>query len=121
MIAHDHTSAIDYYRSVFLNSAHNLRVIVTDMAALYEMLDCSDSYCYGFATEAMYRNFPRQYKARALDIRRTGKSPAVAMAWIAPANMEFMPLVGEFVDLVVDACTCPDFWEKHPELEKPTD
>ncbi len=118
MIAHDHTSALDYYRAVFLNAANNLRVVITDMAALYEMLDSSDGYCYGFATEYMYQNLPWHYKARALHIRQTGKKPSVAMAWIAPANMECLPLVSELIKLITDCCTKPDFWELHPDLKR---
>lgn len=117
-IAHDHTSAKDYYRSVFLTTAgNNLRVIVTELAALYEMLDYSDGYCYGFASDYVYENFPRQHKARKLKIRKTGKHLSMAMAWIAPANVELEPLASEFVNIAVDACTKSDFWQLHPQLK----
>lgn len=118
MITQDGTSAIDYYRSVFVNSTQNLRVVVTDTAALYEMLDSTNGYCYGFPTECMYRNFPRQHKTRSLSIRQNGKAPTAVMAWISPANMEYMPLATELLELVTDCCTKPNFWELHPDLKK---
>ena len=93
-------------------------MVVTDTAALYEMLACTDGYCYGFPTEHLYRNLPRQHKTRSLDIRQNGKAPTAVMAWIAPANMECMPLVSELLELVTDCCTKPDFWELHPDLKK---
>lgn len=40
----------------------------------------------------------------------------MTMAWIAPANMEAIPLVKEFIELVTDVCTKDNFWELHPDL-----
>ena len=119
LVSHDHTAATDYYRSVFLHSTpRNLRVMVTDQAVLYDILDESDGYCYGFASEYMYQNFPRQYKARELKVKWKAEPPVMVMAWIAPTNVELMPLAQEFLDAATNACTRPDFWELHPDLRK---
>ena len=119
MVSRDVTSAGEYYKAVFLQRPQeNLRVILTDQAAVYEMLEFSDGYCLGHASEYMYQNLPRQYRTRELTV--TGQHPrSIAMAWVAPANMEYLPLAKEFIDAVTDVCTKPDFWELHPELKYP--
>ena len=119
LVSQDKTAAKDYFRSVFLYEAnHDLRVIATDQAAVYEILEYSDGYCYGFSSEYMYRNLPRQHKTRELKVKWKGVPYGMTMGWIAPANMEVMPLVGEFVELVTDVCTCDNFWERHPDLKR---
>jgi len=120
LISRDQTSAGEYYKSVFLQRPQeNLRVIVTDQAAVYEMLEFSDGYCLGHASEYMYRNLPRQHRTRELTVLNNKEARSIAMAWIAPANMEYLPLAKEFIQAVTDVCTKPDFWELHPEFKHP--
>lgn len=117
MVAQDKTAAKDYFRSVFLHEANRgLRVIATDQAAVYEILECSDGYCYGFSSECMYQNLPRQHNTRELKVKWEGVQRQMTMVWIAPGNMEEMPLVKEFIELVTDVCTKDNFWELHPDL-----
>ena len=117
-VAHDRTPSKDYFRSVFSQeSIPNLRVIVTDQAAAYEILERSDGYCMGFASEYMYQNLPRQYKTRELKVKWGTSYYHMTMGWIAPAAMVAVPLVQEFIELVTDVCTKPDFWELHPDLK----
>lgn len=93
-------------------------MILTDQAAVYEMLEFSDGYCVGHASEYMYQNLPRQHRTRELKV--VGQQPrSITMAWVTPANMEYLPLVKEFIEAVTDVCTKPDFWELHPELKRP--
>lgn len=120
LVSRDQTSAGEYYKSVFLQRPQeNLRVIVTDQAAVYEMLEFSDGYCLGHASEYMYQNLPRQHRTRELTVLNNKQPRSIAMAWIAPANMEYLPLVREFTQAVTDICTRPDFWELHPEFKRP--
>lgn len=116
-VSQDQTSGKDYFRSVFLQAAvGNLRVIATDQAAVYEILERSDCYCNGFASAQLYRNLPRQHKTRELKVKWEDAYHYMTMAWIAPANMEAIPLVKEFIELVTDVCTKDNFWELHPDL-----
>jgi len=117
-VAHDRTPNKDYFRSVFSQETiPNLRVIVTDQAAAYEILERSDGYCMGFASEYMYQNLPRQYKTRELKVKWGNAYYRMTMGWIAPVGMAAVPLVQEFVELVTDVCTKPNFWELHPDLK----
>ena len=118
MVIRDQTSAGEYYKAVFLQqSQENLRVILTDQAAVYEMLEFSDGYCLGHASEYMYKNLPRQYRTKELKVIGQQAPRSIAMAWIAPANVEYLPLAKEFLQAVTDVCTKPDFWELHPEFK----
>ena len=118
LVSKDQTSASEYYKSVFLQQPQeNLRVILTDQAAVYEMLEFSDGYCTGHASEYMYKNLPRQYRTRELNVTGQKQPRRIAMAWIAPANMEYLPLAKEFITSVTDVCTKPNFWELHPEFK----
>ena len=122
VLAHDQTAAKDYFRSAYLNaevslgSQKDLRVIVTDQAALYEMLEFTDCYCMGFSGDVVYQNIPGPNKLRALKIKNNKNPIMMSVAWIAPANMEFVPLVREYIQLMTDVCTRTDFWDIHPEL-----
>lgn len=121
-ISRDPSSAKDYIRSIFLHteilpiSRSDLRVIINDQAALYEMLEFTDCYCLGFSNKIVYENVPGPHKLRTLALQNGGKPTMMSVAWIAPANMEFMPLVREYISLMTDVCTRRDFWELHPEL-----
>ena len=117
MASIDQTTAKDYFRSVFLHTNNdNHRIIVTDQAALYEMLEFSDAYCVGFASDYMYKNLPRQHQTRELRVIGEKNQRRIRMAWIAPSDMEFMPLAGEYIRLVEDICTKPDFPQLYPDL-----
>lgn len=115
MVAHDQTTAKDYFRSVFLNSKmDNLRTIITDRASLYDILEFTDSYSMGLSNEIAYQNIPRSHGTRTLKV--VGGNTAIRnVAWIAPANMEFMPLAQELTSLLTALCTQPDFKQNHPE------
>lgn len=116
MIAHDKTAAKDYFRSVFLhNRQDNLRAIITDRGTLYEMLEFSDGYCIGLSNDIVYRNIPRQAGTRELKIRSTTSPMRRNVAWICSANVDFMPLGKEYIDLVSALCTDPDFFLHHPD------
>lgn len=120
LVSKDQTSASEYYKSVFLQQPQeNLRVILTDQAAVYEMLEFSDSYCLGHASPYMYKNLPRQYRTKELKVIGQRPPRSIAMAWVAPANIEYLPLAKEFIDAVTDVCTKPDFWKLHPEFTRP--
>ena len=122
LISIDQTNARDYFRSVFLHTSYdNQRIIVTDQAALYEILEFSDGYCVGFASEHMYKNLPRQHKTRELHVVGRKQQYIFRMAWIAPAHIESMPLAKEYLKVVEDVCTRPDFWELHPDLKADAD
>ena len=123
VLSRDQVNAKDYARSAYLYSdvtigkQTDLRVIITDQAALYEMLEFTDCYCAGFSSDVVYQNVPGPHNLRNLTII-DGKEPIMMnVAWIAPANMEFMPLVKEYIQLITDVCTRKDFWELHPELK----
>ena len=122
VLSRDPASAKDYIRSVFLHTEilptkrGDLRVVITDQAALYEMLEFTDCYCLGFSNDVVYRNVPGPHKLRTLALRADSKPAMMSVAWIAPANMEFMPLVKEYIQLMTDVCTRRDFWELHPDL-----
>lgn len=114
MIAHDQTTAKDYFRSVFLHTTHdNLRSIITDRGTLYEMLEFSDGYCMGLSNDIVYENIPRQPGTRELKIRGSGTPMRRNVAWIASANVDFMPLAKEYIDLITALCTDRDFVKNH--------
>lgn len=115
MVAHDQTTAKDYFRSVFLHAKmDNLRTIITDRASLYDILEFSDSYSMGLSNEIAYRNIPRPHNTRTLKVVG-GNAATRNVAWIAPANTEFMPLAKELIQLLTLLCTQPDFKKTHPE------
>ena len=115
MIAHDQTTAKDYFRSVFLHTKNdNLRAIITDRGTLYEMLEFSDGYCMGLSNDIVYSNIPRQPSTRDLKIRESSTPMRRSVAWIASANVDFMPLAKEFIDLITALCTDPDFASHYP-------
>lgn len=122
VLSRDPASAKDYIRSVFLHTEilptkrGDLRVVITDQAALYEMLEFTDCYCLGFSNDVVYRNVPGPHKLRTLKLHKDDHLAMMSVAWIAPANMEFMPLVKEYIQLMTDVCTRRDFWELHPDL-----
>ena len=117
MVSIDQTTAKDYFRSVFLHTnSDNLRVIVTDQAALYEILEFSDAYCIGFTSDYMHENLPRQHQTRELTVVGERSQRRIRVAWIAPSDIEAMPLAGEYIRLVEDICTKPDFRKLHPDL-----
>ncbi len=122
VVSRDPTSPKDYIRSVFLHTEipptnrGDLRVIITDQAALYEMLEFTDCYCLGFSNDIVYQNVPGPHKLRTLKISDEDKPAMISIAWIAPANVEFMPLAKEYIELMTDVCTRRDFWELHPDL-----
>ena len=69
MIAHDQTAAKDYFHSVFLNTDNeNLRVVITDRSAVYDMLEFSDAYNISIANDLVYQNIPRHPGTRELKI-----------------------------------------------------
>ena len=116
MVAHDQTTAKDYFRSVFLNSKmDNLRTIITDRAALYDVLEMSDSYSMGLSNDVVYKNIPRPHGTRNLKVVGGSSAATRNVAWIASANVEFMPLAQELIDLLTALCTQADFKEAHPE------
>ena len=116
MVDHDQTTAKDYFRSVFLHAKmDNLRTIITDRAALYDILEFTDSYAMGLSNEIAYSNIPRPHNTRALKAVGGNGAATRNVAWIASANMEFMPLAKELTQLLTLLCTCPDLKEKHPE------
>ena len=121
-LARDQTTAKEYIRSVFLHTEsmyinpRDLRVIITDQAVLHEMLEFTDCYCFGFSNDIVYQNIPGPHNLRTLALRDDAKIGNMSVAWIAPANMEFMPLVKEYIQLMTDVCTRRDFWELHPDL-----
>ena len=115
MVAHDQTTAKDYFRSVFLHAKmDNLRTIITDRASLYDVLEFTDSYSMGLSNEIAYRNIPRPHGTRALKVVG-GNNALRNVAWIASANVEFMPLARELTELLIALCTQPDFKQDHPE------
>jgi len=116
MVAHDQTTAKDYFRSVFLHAQmDNLRTIITDRASLYDILEFSDSYSMGLSNEIVYRNIPPQQGTRSLKIVNGTGTGMRNVAWIASANMESMPLAIELIELLTLLCTCPDLPKQHPE------
>ncbi len=124
MLAHDQTAAKDYFRSVFLHADlqsaenENLRVLVTDQSALYEMLEFTDCYCLGFTNDIVYKNIPGPHKLRNLKLLDRQSPFIMNVAWIAPASMEHMPLVKEYIQLITDVCTQENFWELHPDMQQ---
>ncbi|MBQ9838742.1 MAG: LysR family transcriptional regulator [Oscillospiraceae bacterium] len=115
MVAHDQTTAKDYFRSVFLHAKmDNLRTIITDRASLYDVLEFTDSYSMGLSNEIAYRNIPRPHGTRALKVAG-GNNALRNVAWIASANVEFLPLAQELTELLTMLCTQPDFKQNHPE------
>ena len=115
MVAYDQTTAKDYFRSVFLHAKmDNLRTIITDRASLYDILEFTDSYSMGLSNEIAYGNIPRPHGTRALKVVG-GNTATRNVAWIASANVEFMPLAQELTELLTALCTQPDFKEKHPQ------
>lgn len=117
-IRHDPTNSKDYYRSVFLHTEE--RVIVTDHATFHEMLSFTPCYCLGYNTDVVYQNVPRPSHTRELELVSDQPLPTLSVAWIAPAGMENLPLVQEYIQLLTDVCLCPDFWQKHPEINRDT-
>ena len=115
MVAHDQTTAKDYFRSVFLHAKmDNLRTIITDRASLYDILEFTDSYSMGISNEIAYQNIPRPYGTRSLKVVG-GNNATRNVAWIASANVEFMPLAKELTELLSALCTQADFKQNHPE------
>lgn len=115
-ISHDPTDSKDYFRSVFLHTAE--RVIVTDQAALQEMLNFTPCYCMGYNTDLVYQNVPRPHATRELQLVSDQPLPTMSIAWIAPAGAEQLPLVKEYLELLTDICTRENFWQLHPELSR---
>ncbi|MBQ3252619.1 MAG: LysR family transcriptional regulator [Oscillospiraceae bacterium] len=116
MVAHDQTTAKDYFRSVFLHSKmDNLRTIITDRAALYDILELSDSYTMGLSNDIVYQNIPRPHGTRNLKVVGSSSAATRNVAWIASANVDFMPLAKELTALLTALCTETDFKQNHPE------
>lgn len=116
MVDHDQTTAKDYFRSVFLHAKmDNLRTIITDRSSLYDILEFTDSYTMGLSNEIAYQNIPRPHNTRALKVVGGSNTSARKVAWVASANVEFMPLAKEFTELLTALCTQTDFRQKHPE------
>ncbi len=87
------------------------------------MLEFTDCYCMGFTNDIVYKNIPAPHKLRNLKLRDCQTPIIMNVVWIAPANMEHMPLVKEYIQLITDVCTQENFWELHPDmqLQPPTD
>lgn len=115
-IGHDTTDTKDYFRSVFLHTPE--RVIVTDQAALHEMLTFTPCYCMSYNTDLVYKNVPRPLGTRELELLSNKALPTMSVAWIAPAGVEQIPLVREYLELLTDVCTKPNFWQLHPEISR---
>jgi len=116
MVAYDQTVAKEYFRSVFLhNQTENLRAVITDRASLCEMLEFSDCYSIGLSNETVYRNVPQQQGTQTLKVINGDVSRRYKVAWIASANVEFLPLAQEMIDLWTLLCTCPDLENTHPQ------
>lgn len=115
LISYDDAAVKSYLRSAYIRAASdNLRVIVTDRASMYEMLEFTDGYSFGLSNDTVYENVPRHQKTRTLKLRNNRVQHAIA--WIASANVEFMPLGKEYIELLTDVCTRKDFWELHPDI-----
>lgn len=115
LIAYDDAAIKSYLRSTYLHAAsHNLRVIVTDRASMYEMLEFTDGYSLGLSNDTVYGNVPRYPKTRTLKLKNSQARHCIA--WIASANVEFMPLGKEYIELLADVCTKQDFWQLHPDI-----
>jgi len=116
MVAYDQTTAKDYFRSVFLHAKmDNLRTIVTDRGSIYDILEFSDSYSMGLSNDIVYRNISRPHGTRNLKVVGSSTAATRNVAWIASANVEFLPLAQEFTQLLTALCTLPDFREKYPQ------
>ncbi len=115
LITYDDVVSSKYHRALYMQkSLTPPRCIVTDRASMYEMLECTDGYCIGFSNDIVYTNIPRQARTRTLYLK--GKTKPYSVAWIAPANVEFMQLAKEYIELLTDVCTRPDFWALHPDI-----
>ena len=115
LISYDDAAVKNYLRSAYIRTAsENLRVIVTDRASMYEMLEFTDGYSFGLSNDTVYQNIPRHHKTRALRLK--GEQVQYAIAWIASADFEFVPLAREYVELLIDVCNRSDFRAVHPDV-----
>lgn len=115
-VSYDETAAKNYFRSVYLQTnSDNLRMIVTDRASLYEMLEFTPCYSFGFSNDIVYGNIPRQQKTRTLQIISNSRKQ-YHVVYVTSANMESLPLAKEYIELLTDVCTRENFWELHPDI-----
>ena len=120
LIAHDQTTAKDYFHSVFLNTdRENLRVVITDRSAIYDVLEFSDAYTISVANDLAYRNIPRQPGTRELKIVNAAVPMRRTVAWIASFDPDTDPLTKEYLSLITDICTRTDWKADYPDFITP--
>jgi len=118
LILYDETAGGNYYRSVYYSHVNsdrkNLRAIVTDRSAWYDLLEFTEAYALGASNDIVYRNIPRQSRTRSLTLKNSKKESCIAI--IHSHNVESLPLAKEYIELITDVYTKPDFWALHPDL-----